>query len=268
MGETRGRWDGWRGWALDLAFATALGGCLGLIGPFGTFVEAGPAFRIVYWIGVLWIGLAIYGLAIRAAVRLDGRWRVPGAAWLLLLILVASVPMSLIASQIASRLWPPLRAMSAFGWYSQSAALSTPVVMIWGVLTRRLAPFGRGGAPSEAGPTPIAALPDRLRRAVVCLQMEDHYVRAHTRTGSELVLISMREAVASLKGVAGERVHRSWWVERNAVTEVVADGRNLRLRLVNGLEAPISRSQVGRLRAAGWLDGADRSADAADQIPG
>jgi len=120
----------------------------------------------------------------------------------------------------------------------------------------------------SAGPTRIAALPDRLRRADVCLQTEDHYVRVHTRGGSELMLISMRDAVASLEGVAGERIHRSWWVVRNAVTQMVADGRNLRLRLVNGLDAPISRSQVGRLRAAGWLGGADRSPGASDQFPG
>jgi len=36
----------------------------------------------------------------------------------------------------------------------------------------------------------------------------------------------------------------------------VTRGRNLCLRLSNGLEVPVSRASVSKLRAAGWLDGA------------
>ncbi|MFT4251060.1 MAG: LytTR family transcriptional regulator DNA-binding domain-containing protein, partial [Caulobacter sp.] len=49
------------------------------------------------------------------------------------------------------------------------------------------------------------------------------------------------------------QVHRSWWVARRAVARVERDGRNLRLRLVDGEAAPIARAAVARLRAAGWL---------------
>jgi DNA-binding LytR/AlgR family response regulator len=33
----------------------------------------------------------------------------------------------------------------------------------------------------------------------------------------------------------------------------VTSGRNLILRLSNGLEVPVSRASVAKLRAAGWL---------------
>lgn len=254
------QWTGWRGWARDWAFATAVGLCLGLIGPFATYLSPLP-FRLVYWTGLLWAGMTFYGLAIRAALWAARRGRIPAALWLAGFSLVASGPMSALSALVAIHFWPYLKAMSALGWYGQSVALSLPLVMTWGILTRRMAPLARR-APERAGVGPPGTLPDRLKRGLICLQMEDHYVRVHTRSGSELVLLSMREAMAQLGARHGERVHRSWWVARDAVTEVVADGRNLRLRLVGGLEAPVSRSQVGRLRALGWLGdaGAEESA--------
>ena len=83
--------------------------------------------------------------------------------------------------------------------------------------------------------------------------MEDHYVRVHTPRGSALVLMSLGQAIAGMTDLEGLQTHRSWWVARRAVEGVVEDGRNLRLQLSGGLEAPISRARVGELRAQGWL---------------
>ena len=104
-----------------------------------------------------------------------------------------------------------------------------------------------------ASPRFFDRLPPHLGRELLALEMEDHYVRAHTTAGSALVLMRMRDAVAELDGVEGLQVHRSWWVARAAVEREVQDGRNLRLRLRNGLEAPVARNSVPTLRAAGWL---------------
>ncbi|WP_375289094.1 LytTR family DNA-binding domain-containing protein [Qipengyuania sp.] len=97
----------------------------------------------------------------------------------------------------------------------------------------------------------------RLRTAIgsdlIALEMEDHYVRAHTVLGSELVLMRMRDAVAELDSLEGEQVHRSWWVARDSVTGVKRDGRNVRLQLEGGLEAPVARARLAELKQAGWL---------------
>ena len=81
-------------------------------------------------------------------------------------------------------------------------------------------------------------------------------MRAHTAKGSDLVLMPMKDAIAELAGVEGMQVHRSWWVAKAAVVQAVSEGRNISLRLSNGLDAPVSRASVARLRAAGWLDAA------------
>ena len=83
--------------------------------------------------------------------------------------------------------------------------------------------------------------------------MEDHYVRVHTALGSEMVLMRLRDAVAQLAGIDGRQVHRSWWVARLAVEDVRREGRNVRLVLPGGLEAPVSRAQVAELKDAGWI---------------
>ncbi len=251
MAGTQRGWTGWSGWARDLAFAAALGCALGLIGPFGTFVQAGLLLRLAYWIGLSVAATPIYGVAIRAAVTLDGRLRLPGAAWMALLALLAAAPTALFSSLVATAVWPFLRAMPPAGWLGQAAAVSLVIVTPYGVFSRRLAPFNaRQIDRPGASPAPASL---KGRRDLICLQMEDHYVRAHTQAGSELILVPMRDAIESLDPDLGRRVHRSWWVARDAVVEPMTDGRNLRLRLTNGIEAPVSRSQVAPLRAAGWL---------------
>ena len=120
--------------------------------------------------------------------------------------------------------------------------------MLW---TTRPRDPAQGQSPASADPR--ERLPPQLGRAVLCLQMEDHYVRVHTTQGSALVLMSLSQAIDGLKDLEGMQTHRSWWVARSAITGVVEDGRNLRLSLKGGLEAPVSRARVGRLREEGWL---------------
>ena len=128
-------------------------------------------------------------------------------------------------------------------------SLIATVALLWWVKRR-----SRGAEANAGSADPRDRLPPALGREILCLQMEDHYVRVHTPRGSTLVLMSLSQAMAGLQDVEGTRTHRSWWVARSAVEGVLEDGRNLRLRLTGGLEAPVSRARVGELRAQGWLD--------------
>ncbi len=93
---------------------------------------------------------------------------------------------------------------------------------------------------------------------ILALSVEDHYVRAHGfgedgDRRSEMVLMPLAEAVSLMPDRSGEQVHRSWWVARAAVESHRRAGRDLRLVLVDGTEAPVSRAMVKPLREAGWL---------------
>jgi LytTr DNA-binding domain len=109
------------------------------------------------------------------------------------------------------------------------------------------APVVRG---TSAAPL-LERLPERLGTFVVALEAEDHYVRVHTDRGSTLVLARLGDAIDELGAVAGMRVHRSYWVRREAVKRVSVQGKGWLLKLSNGIEVPVSQSYKAVVRNAG-----------------
>ena len=264
-----------REWAIDLALMTALGVFLGVIGPFGSFYGGGLELRVGYWVVNMWVGFIVVSTVVRLSLRAARRLDLP--IWFAIGIGVAigALPLALILGEFSARFWPPNhgRMTALFPMYAQTLAMSEPFSLAYYFLairgwrgamaleSRRLAaPDQTSATPPPTTPDAAAGfldrLPPRLGRDLLCLQMEDHYVRAHTARGSDLVLTPLKEAIAELGGADGLQVHRSWWVARAAVAGPVTRGRNLALRLSNGLEVPVSRASVAKLRAAGWLKGA------------
>ena len=259
-----------REWALDLAIMTAVGVFFGLIGPFGTFYGGPTEVRVAYWVALIWIGFIVLSTIVRLSMRASIRLDLPVWFALGLGVAVGAVPLSIGLAYFGAWLWPPNHGQAAplFAEYGQVLAISEPFAFAYYFLadrgwrgTVRRAQAARAAPPVAAGDARpggrfLDRLPARLGRDLLCLQMEDHYVRAHTATGSDLILTPLKDAIAELSGIDGMQVHRSWWVARAAVAELVSDGRNLSLRLSNGLTVPVSRASIAKLRAAGWLDAA------------
>ena len=245
-----------REWARELATAAAAGLFLGLIGPFGSYLNQSRLSVLGYWIGTLLLGAILFGLTLRPAVRLAPRLGVPLLPALAAATVVAAIPMSLLCHAVAMALWPTsIRRIGLLVWYGQTLLISAPLAFGYGMTLGRSPKRQATAAPPPRVPDAasglLSRLPPQLGRELLALQMEDHYVRAHTSRGSALILIPLRQAVAELAGIPGMKIHRSWWVARDAVTGAVQDGRNLRLRLVNGLEAPVSRVNIAAVRQAG-----------------
>lgn len=239
-----------RDWAIDLAVATAIGVFLGLVGPFGSYFNGPLASRVFHFVVCFWVGTLIFGLSHRLAAAWATRAGFP--VWMALVgaMLVGAGLLSVFVGWLVTLLWPFLKGrFTAWDWYVQCLILSVPV-LAYQLARRGL--IGRAAPPPLVAP-PARPAPEPAPGDVVCLRMEDHYVRVCTLTGSRLVAGPFERVIAGLGEVEGLRVHRSWWVARAAVTGVVADGRNLRLTLRGDLSAPVSRASVARLRAAGWL---------------
>jgi hypothetical protein len=267
MSETPRLFGTPREWAIDLAIMTATGVFLGVIGPFGSFDNPDVAARIAYWVANVWIGF----IALSTVVRLSaaGAMRFDLPVWFVIAVAVAvgALPLAFALRYFSAWVWPPNHGHMTplFTQYVQVLALSEPLSFTyyflmdrgWRGAAKRVWTAAPGPAPA---PRPAAGgggfldrLPPRLGRDLLCLQMEDHYVRAHTARGSDLILTPLKDAIAELGATEGLQVHRSWWVARAAVAEPVTSGRNLSLRLSNGLDVPVSRASVAKLRAAGWL---------------
>ena len=243
----------WHPVATGFAVATAVGLTLGAIGPFGSYLNGTLPVRLAYWVVCLWAGWLAFGVSLPILTR----WaKARGlSAWLWVppaVALLALVP-AVLSRLLATSMWPVVAQVGWLEWYGQCLVISSLITL--GILWTSRAP---AGVATEPGPDAQSAdprdrLPPRLGREVLCLQMEDHYVRVHTPLGSTLVLMSLSQAMAGLKDVEGVQTHRSWWVSRAAIVGVVEDGRNLRLRLSGELEVPVSRARVGLLREQGWL---------------
>jgi len=269
-----------REWAIDLAIVTVIGVFLGVIGPFGSFYGGPANVRIAYWVANLWIGFIVLSVAARVSIRLAVRLDLP--IWFALAagVAIGAAPLSVLLSYFSALFWPPNhgRPNPFFLQYGQTLVMSEPFAFAYyfladrgwraAIARTRAETLGRTPASTltvelavAAGDSFLNRLPARLGRDLLCLQMEDHYVRAHTSKGSDLILTSLKDATAELRDIDGLQVHRSWWVAKSAVAESRTSGRNLTLRLTNGLQVPVSRTSVAKVRAAGWLDPPPVAAD-------
>ncbi|WP_233548397.1 LytTR family DNA-binding domain-containing protein [Aurantiacibacter zhengii] len=250
---------------IDLAVLAAIGVVLGFLAPLGTGYMSLP-MRIAYWVVLALAGYLFYKPIGALVVRWGPKLAFPSWVMWTASVFIASIPMSILVWVVnagGGRVRVPSLEV-ALTHYLAVCVVGAVVTLMFNLLP---ATSQNGAAVEPPAPAPLpelapAAAPqprflDRLPAAVgtdlLALEMEDHYVRAHTALGNELVLMRMRDAVAELDGIAGEQVHRSWWVARGAVADVKRDGRNVRLVLDNGLEAPVSRANVSLLKERGWI---------------
>jgi len=84
-------------------------------------------------------------------------------------------------------------------------------------------------------------LPHRHAR-LLAVEAEDHYVRIHTESGSTLLRMRFRDAIAMLPPDSGVRTHRSWWVMRDAVRQVRRNRKGAVVTLLDGRQVPVSRT--------------------------
>lgn len=99
----------------------------------------------------------------------------------------------------------------------------------------------------------IAKLRPERRGQLLALESEDHYVRVRTTAGDELLHMRFGDAIDRLGPDLGSRVHRGWWVARNAVRSQRRDGDRVVVQLLDGTEVPVSRSYLLSARQAGLI---------------
>ncbi len=231
--------------------AVIAGILLAILGPFGSYMNGGPASLFGYWIGAMLLGLGFYGTAYRivaVSTVIGSR-----AWWIALIVagLLASIPEALATRIVAFRLWPELARLDIPPglWFVQTATIGVVAMTGVGLVQRRAWFASHDDRESLPSAVPIMA---PVAGDVLALQMEDHYVRVHRPTGSELILMPLGRAIEAIEA-DGLRTHRSWWVAAHAVAAVEGNARSMRLRLSNGLVAPVARSAVTHLKAAGWI---------------
>ncbi len=262
--------------SVELLIIAGIGMVLGLLGPFGTYPMP-LALRLSYWVGFTVAGYLIFRPITHAARWLQEMSNLPGILTLGLAVAVASLPLAfLVGYAINGMQFSGPMLGELFGiLYLQCAGIGFAVTALMQQI------FPRDGIPSgvhtgavKSAPTgneilsspqehaPVATeqrvrllerLPPGFPSEILALSVEDHYVRVHADRRSEMLLMRLGDAIAEMDGIDGTQVHRSWWVATASVAHAIRRERNWRLVLKNGLEVPVARSQVAKLRKMGWI---------------
>lgn len=274
---------------LEIWIVVPLAAIVGFMGPFGTYLTGDFITRTEGWITLLFGAYVLVRPTMFLWDWLAGATRLPRGTVMIWGLGVSSVPMAFIWQWAGME---QTKALDGYAGILPFALLCSLTILLvawladradehllrnYGGTVGRLRTGDTGGAAVAEGVAPVvsspAALPDpvpmrgddgrprlyaRLSAAfdgpVVALESEDHYVRVHGRTGSELILMRLRDAIAEMDAVPGEQVHRSWWVARAGIAGVNRGGRT-EILLPNGVKAPVARDSVDRLERSGFLVG-------------
>ena len=237
--------------AAELALFCAAGVFMALLGPFGSDRNT-LAERLIYWL-VLIVGGGVIGVTIDEAVgrRLGHFWRRLAVDSLLMTPAVTLLVTVVAHLMFGSRVWANYRVLLVFQVFVISLAVMALRQLAWRDPPAALAPE----AESDLDPTLTfrQRLSARRREArVLAVEAEDHYLRVHTDGGDELITARFADALDELAQASGFRTHRSWWVAASALDSVRWRRGRGEARLTSGLIVPVSRSQSGALKRAGW----------------
>lgn len=270
-----------------LALGLVFGVMLGLLGPFGTYENMAVVERLTFWVLTFMTGIMLHVPLYWLGAWVGYEWRVPAWLWLPVSACVAAAPMTLMVNGVAAAMFGDI-ALDSFAtlyWLVLAISLPSQIINHWVIgridqagMTSQAAQSEAAsavspgamslpaiGAPAaeraQAEPTPVdggagffSLLPARLGKAVLYLEMEDHYLRVHTDRGNAMIYMRMADAETRLAGlVDGMRVHRSWWVARDAITGWEREGKTLTLSLSTGQKVPVARDRQALVKAAGWL---------------
>lgn len=242
---------------------------LGTIGPYDSSNIPGIVGRFGYWIGLLIFGALISGFVARAffpwfkqsydSVKLAflgfcALMSIP----IFLAVLIADIFVVHIIFEEAR----PLSLSTAIDYlFSMPFGLFGYILLYGQVLVISVMAFGSvvllasDHRKKTAEKTDIPAglrflnrLPPEIGTELICLAMEDHYVRTYTAQGNTLVLMRMADAIEELSDYAGMQIHRSWWVSYAAIQKISKDKRRYFVHLSNDMKAPVSQTYVEKLR--------------------
>ncbi len=253
--------------SVELLVIAVVGLLLGLLGPFGTYAMP-LALRLAYWIGFILIGYAIFRPVTRAAEWLTDITAIPLWVAIIMAAAIAALPLALLIGFAINgmRFERPMLSSGFPVLYMQCTGIG---VAIFGLMRlvfprqeidqkHRDATANQQAAadPATTSHIQITSLHNRLPAGfpdILALSIEDHYVRAHSFSGSEMLLMRLSDAITEMDGVEGMQVHRGWWVAKAAITGSRRRERNLKLLLSNSMEIPVSRSFAAKLKQTGWI---------------
>lgn len=117
------------------------------------------------------------------------------------------------------------------------------------VATPSEVPSDEGNSKIEEQPTRfIEELRARATGDLISISSELHYLRVITTDTEVMFLYNLRDAIAELPSNSGIQIHRSHWVARAHVKEIMKRNGNSECVLSNGNKLPVSRRKYSEVK--------------------
>lgn len=242
----------------------AIGVFMAFLNPFGSVTDVPLPRAIGYWVSLIIYGGLIGELIAWVIRRIMPKLPVWGYLGVLSLVMTAAVFPGVALEQaylMHAPIEPGDEALFAFYILLINIAVLSVIILGFRSFGKR-SPF-LDPAPAEAALSPpppktppahfLDRLPIKFRTGeVYAVSAEDHYLRVHTNLGEALILMRLADAVRELANIEGLQTHRSWWVAKQGLADVMKGDGKLTLKLKSGAVAPVSRTFAQAVREAGW----------------
>ena len=243
----------WIGFAAVIAILT-------MTGPFGTLEEMAFAPRLVYWAA---ISLVTFPMGMACSIYFGSfafQRGIPESVARILGGIAGGIPIGifvfLVNKYFAENTIGSFTDLLRLTGYTTviSAAVSIIYYLIESTMRSHVANATETMPSSSkqelAKPEPVffKRLPKTLGKDIISLQAQDHYVKVTTVRGSELILLRLADATQELAELDGTRVHRSWWVSRKHVSDLIRENDKWIAVLTNDETVPVSRTYSKKVR--------------------
>lgn len=237
----------------DLLVFAAIGAFLAFINPYDATGSLTYPLAWLYWTMMILIG----GLSALLGIWVYQKILKPGPDWGVLIVgsISSALGVSIFIIGIEFIFNDGLPTRYWLSVYGLVLVISIAITLVTFTVDKA---FGAKEDARHAGSNPtetfMARLPIKYRTATLhAISSEDHYLRVHTSMGEELILMRLADAERELSGADGLRVHRSWWIAKNGITDERKDSGRSFLVLPSGIEVPVSRSYRPKAKDAGFI---------------
>lgn len=242
-------------WARNLVISVVVGGLLGASGAFGTHqLDIFP--RVFYWILLIFLGGTIANLTSKLLDRIKLLEERPILYHFVHIFVIVNL-ITLIVISLNSVFFQVSLSVDAFLDMVPGVFLISVFMTIVHWTASHIPLQSHASNPQIEANSEIKfieRLPFKFKKAqIYAINAEDHYLRVHTSVGETMILMRLYDAIKELEGIEGSQTHRSWWVAKEAINDVVKGDGRVNFRLKNDELAPVSRSFQSALKAQNWL---------------
>lgn len=217
---------------------------MGVMGPFGTFYSMTPIERMVYWAEIIFASVSLVHIIDLIYLQ---TWRRKN-----------DLAHNVVVAAVFSVIFAPL--LWHFGPFlsdsSPPRVIGLPALMLLCFGCVSGAAFIRS-AVVQQGEMDRPKLLERIGQSqattISRVTVRDHLLDVYTDAGVQTLRLRFGDAISELDGLEGMQVHRSHWVARAAVRQLVRERGRVFIEMQDGEMVPVSRGF--QADAARFVDG-------------